>query len=71
MAPSPKWLQVTFEKLLLTNIGLNYENVHHAVMTYHILNQITPHTSMSPKIELLKERIQSALDAELADIRYK
>jgi prenyltransferase beta subunit len=68
---SSKWLQETLEKLLLTNIGLNYENVHHAVMTYHILNQITSQTSMAPQIELLTERIQSALDAELADIRCK
>lgn len=65
------WLSERSEKLLLVNIGLNYENVHYTVMTYHILNQITPQTSMVPHIKLLAERIQSALDAELADIRCK
>ena len=63
------WLFEKIEKLLLANIGLNYENTHFVVMTYDILNQISPLTSMAPQIELLTDRIQTALDAELADIR--
>lgn len=64
-----QWIVEKTEKLLLANIGLNYENIHFVVMTYDILNQISPLTSMNPQIKLLTDRIQTALDAELADLR--
>jgi len=63
------WLCGKVEKLLLTNIGLNYENVHFVVMTYDILSRETSLSSMTPQIKLLANRIQTALEAELADIR--
>ena len=63
------WLCHKIEKLLLTNIGLNYEAIHFTVMTYNIVNQSTPLPSMAPQIQLLTNRIQTALDAELEDIR--
>ena len=63
------WLSEKTEKLLLANIGLNYENVHFTVMAYDILNQTTPLPSMAPQIQLLTNRIQVALNAELEDIR--
>ena len=63
------WLCHKIEKLLLTNIGLNYEAIHFTVMAYNIVNQSTPLLSMAPQIQLLTNRIQMALDAELEDIR--
>lgn len=61
------WLLFVTEQLLLTNITLNYENVHFIVMIYHILKK---YTDISPKhLELMTGRIQTVFDAELANIR--
>ncbi len=61
------WLSSKIEELLLTNVSLDYKNVHFAIMIYDILDE-HPNIS-SGSIKLLTERIQTALSAELADIR--
>ena len=61
------WLSSKMEELLLANISLDYENVHFTVMTYHLLDK---HIKILEKpLNLLTERIKTALEAELADIR--
>jgi len=60
------WIFPQIEELLLTNISLNYENVHFSVMVYHILN--TTGKTPSAQLNLLTERINIALMAELANI---
>jgi len=61
------WFSSAIEELLLTNISLNYENVHFSVMVYDLLN--TNSKIPSQQLTLLTERICTALEAELADIR--
>ena len=61
------WFSSAIEELLLTNISLNYENVHFSVMVYNLLN--TNSKVSSPQLNLLSERIYATLKAELADIR--
>ena len=61
------WLSSAIEELLLTNISLNYENTHFSIMVYDLLN--TNSKVSSPQLNLLSERIYTALKAELADIR--
>lgn len=60
------WLSPAIDELLLTNISLNYENVHFSVMVYHLINA----TGKTPfqQLNLLTERINIALAAELANI---
>ena len=60
------WLSSKIEQLLLTNISLDYENVHFTVMTYNLFGGQLNISSES--INLLSDRIQTALSAELADI---
>ncbi|HEW79702.1 MAG TPA: hypothetical protein ENH34_07055 [Phycisphaerales bacterium] len=59
------WLSSAIEELLLTNISLNYENVHFSVMIYHLLNATG---KPSVQLNLLTERINIAFAAELANI---
>ncbi|MBI9019494.1 MAG: M48 family metalloprotease [Phycisphaerae bacterium] len=61
------WLPPIVDQLLLTNISLNYENVHFMVRIQHLLNNFSE--VPSPQLSLLTERIQTALIAELADIK--
>ena len=61
------WVSSKIEELLLTNIALNFENVHFVVMTYHLLSSYADISLES--VNLLAERVQTALEAELADIR--
>lgn len=60
------WFSSAIEELLLTNISLNYENTHFLIMVYDLLN--TNSKVSSPQLNLLSERIHTALKAELADI---
>jgi len=60
------WFSSAVEELLLTNISLNYENVHFSVMVYDLLN--TNSKIPFQQLTLLTERICTALEAELADI---
>jgi len=60
------WFSSAIEELLLTNISLNYENVHFSVMLYHLLN--TAGKTPSAQLNLLAERINIALASELANI---
>ena len=61
------WLSPKIEELLLTNISLDYENVHFTFMTYDLFDG---HLNISSEsVNLLTDRIQTALSAELADIR--
>lgn len=61
------WLSSKIEELLLTNISLDYENVHFTLMTYDLFDE---NLNISPEsINLLTDRIHTALTAELADIR--
>lgn len=61
------WFSSAVEELLLTNISLNYENVHFSLMVYDLLT--TTDTIPSPQLNLLSDRIYTALKSELADIR--
>ena len=61
------WFSSATEELLLTNISLNYENVHFSIMLYHLLN--TAGKTPSAQLNLLTERINIALASELANIR--
>ncbi|MCK5000309.1 MAG: M48 family metalloprotease [Anaerohalosphaera sp.] len=61
------WLSSKIEELLLTNVSLDYENIHFAVMVYSLFDRSINIPEES--INLLSERIQTALKAELADIR--
>jgi len=63
----PDWFSSAIDELLLTNISLNYENTHFSVMVYDLLN--TYSKVSFPQLNLLIERIYTALKAELADIR--
>ena len=65
----PDWLSSKIEELLLTNVSLDYENVHFAVMVCQILN--TPDKICPEPLNLLKERINTALAAELASVHLK
>ncbi len=67
LQPVSDWFSCSIEELLLTNISLNYENVHFLVMIYDLLNTQTK--IQSEQMTLLTERINIALNAELADIR--
>ncbi|MCK5225203.1 MAG: hypothetical protein KAQ89_00645 [Planctomycetes bacterium] len=61
------WLSSKIEELLLTNISLDYENVHFIIMTYNLFDgQLN---ISSEPVNLLRDRIQMALSAELAGIR--
>ena len=60
------WFFSATEELLLTNISLNYENVHFSAMLYHLLN--TAGKTPSAQLNLLTERINIALASELASI---
>jgi hypothetical protein len=61
------WLSFKIEELLLTNISLDYENVHFTIMAYSLFDG---HLNISSEsISLLTDRIQMALNAELANIR--
>ena len=61
------WLSSAIEELLLTNISLDYEKVHFTIMTYNLFDGDLNISSES--VNLLTDRIQLALNAELADIR--
>ncbi len=63
-----RWLMSNIEKLLLANIGLNYENIHFVVMTYYIISKTDSSAKIAGQIKLLAKRVQAALDAELTDI---
>ena len=56
-----------FQQLLLTNVSLDYENVHLAIMTYRLLddNIKIPQETLN----LLTTRIKTALKAELDNIK--
>jgi hypothetical protein len=54
--------------LLLTNVALDYENVHFAAMIYRLLNVRAATIPEKDQMNLLIQRIQTALDAELTDI---
>ena len=61
------WVSAKIEQLLLTNIALNYEEVHFVLMTYRLISE---HVNISSNsLDLLAERLQTALDAELDCIR--
>jgi hypothetical protein len=61
------WLGTSIEKALLTNIGLNYENVHFIVMACRTLET---HVEIPQEpLALLTDRILHALEFELAYIR--
>ena len=61
------WLSSKIEELLLTNVSLDYENIHFTIMTYNLFDG---HLNISSEsVNLLTERIQTALTAELTDIR--
>ena len=62
------WLLSKTDELLLTNVSLDYENVHFAVMTYHLLNVRAATTLKEDQMNLLSQRIHIALEAELTDI---
>ena len=61
-------LSCAIDKLLLTNIALNYEDVYYTVKTYDLLNPDSSGALSQDKLALLAQRIQSALDAELCDV---
>ncbi len=61
------WISPKIEELLLTNISLDYETVHFTCMAYGLFDgQLN---ISSECINLLTDRIQTALKTELADIR--
>ena len=65
--PEQQAIVSKIEELLLTNISLDYENIHFTIMTYDLFDG---HLNVSSEsVNLLTERIQMALNAELADIR--
>ena len=61
------WLSAKIEALLLTNVSLDYESVHFTLMTYSLFGKAVDISEDS--LDLLAERVQTALNAELADIR--
>lgn len=56
-----------FQQLLLTNVSLDYENVHLAIMIYRMLegNIKIPHQTL----DIITDRVQTALKAELDNIK--
>lgn len=62
------WLLAKIDELLLTNVSLDYENVHFAVMTYHLLKMQSATIPDKSHMDLLIQRIHAALDAELLDV---
>ena len=56
------------DELLLTNVSLDYENVHFAAMMYRLLSMRDAVIPDSGRMELLTQRIQAALGAELSDV---
>ncbi len=62
------WLFSKIDELLLTNVALDYENVHFAAMIYRLLNVRAATIPKKDQMNLLIQRIQTALDAELTDI---
>ena len=69
LEPVSNWLLFKIDELLLTNVALDYENVHFAVMTYHLLGMQNAMISKEDNMTLLAQRIQISLEAELLDIR--
>jgi hypothetical protein len=63
------WLSAELDRLLLTNVGHNAENVRHAVCAYHILKQRGISPTSVERIALLADRVNDALEAELAALR--
>lgn len=64
-----QWLSLELDKLLLTNVAHNAENIHHAVYAYHILKERGISLFHPEQIGLLADRIAAALEAELASLR--
>lgn len=64
-----QWLSAELDRLLLTNVAHNAENVHHAVCAYHILKERGISLSHPEQMDLLADRIAAALEAELAALR--
>jgi len=62
-------LSAELDRLLLTNVGHNAENIRHAVCAYHILGQRGFSLAHPERITLLADRINDALEAELAALR--
>ena len=62
-------LSVEMDRLLLTNIAHDAENVHHAVQACHILKTHDVPLPSPEQTDLLAERINAALEAELAALR--
>jgi len=64
-----RWLSLELDRLLLTHVAHNAENIHHAVCAYHILRERGASVSHPEQIALLADRINDALEAELAALR--
>ncbi len=64
-----RWLSLELDRLLLTHVAHNAENIHHAVCAYHVLRERGASVSHPEQIALLAERINDALEAELAALR--
>jgi len=64
-----QWLSLEMDRLLLTNVAHNAENIHHAVYAYHILKERGVSLFHSERMDLLADRIAAALEAELASLR--
>jgi len=64
-----QWLSLELDKLLLTNVAHNAENIHHAVCAYHILKERGISLFHRERMDLLADSIAAALEAELASLR--
>jgi len=64
-----QWLSTELDRLLLTNVAHNAENVHHAVCAYRILKERGISLGYRERIALLADRVNDALEAELAALR--
>ncbi len=62
------WLSTQIEQLLLTNISHNSENVHFVVRTFEILRKHSKRHFSKEQLDLLADRIEDALSAELAGL---
>lgn len=63
------WLSVELDRLLLTNVGHSGEDIRHAVCAYHLLEERGFSLEHPERIALLGDRINDALEAELAALR--
>jgi len=63
------WLSEEIDKLLLTNISHTCDAIHFALKTRQILDKAQEKQEYPDHLNLLADRIQAALEAELSGLR--